>query len=496
MQYHPATMRNCAIDKTAMNDDLIRQLKCCTTLPTPPSTAVRIIELANSANTSLMDIADAVAFDPALATKMLKVANSPLYNARRSAANVRQAINLMGTHAAITIALSFSLAGGLKSSKQSAKTTLFWQRSILSALACRVLAQHFRLPTDDLLLAGLLQDIGILALQTALSEQYDQIAASAPDHDKLLQAEREVLGAGHDEVGYWLLKRWHLPDQLALSCLTSHIQPGTEPVVDLNSCVAVSGYFADVFVKSDDPVTTLKATNAGSRWLGLDAQALTDIIEAMRQGLNEVEDLFDMPLLDAAHADALVAEAKELILVANLRQLRELEERSQRDALTGAYNRTYFDDALAREFELATRHDWPLSVAVIDIDHFKQINDTYGHAVGDITLQSLTRVIQSQIRNGDIFARYGGEEFTLLFPGTPAQAAAKVLSRIRETIASFHHTVDAETAFKVTISIGLACHSTSTPFQRVQDLINAADKALYAAKGNGRNQLEEATALL
>ncbi|WP_158598106.1 GGDEF domain-containing protein [Noviherbaspirillum saxi] len=477
-----------------MNEDLIRQLKCCTTLPTPPSTAVRIIELANSPNASLMQIADAVAFDPALAAKMLKVANSPLYNARRSAGNVRQAISLMGTHAAITIALSFSLVGGLKSAQHNAKTNVFWKRSILSALACRVLAQHFRLPADDLLLAGLLQDIGIIALQTALSERYDELAANAVDHDTLLQIERELLGSGHDEVGYWLLKRWHLPDQLAVSCLTSHIQPASEPVPDANSCVAVSGYLADVFLKPDDPVATLKATNAGARWLGLDAQALTDIIEAMRHGLKEIEDLFDIPLIDAAHAEALVAEAKELIFVANLRQMREIEERSQRDALTGAYNRTYFDDALIREFELATRHGWPLSVAVIDVDHFKQINDTYGHAVGDATLQSLTRVIQSQIRNGDVFARYGGEEFTLLFPGTPGEAAAKVLSRIRETIAAFHHTVDAETAFKVTISIGLACHlNTSTSFQRAQNLINAADQALYIAKSSGRNKLEEAT---
>jgi diguanylate cyclase (GGDEF)-like protein len=289
------------------------------------------------------------------------------------------------------------------------------------------------------------------------------------------------------------MKRWHLPDQLALSCLSSHVQPGANSVVDFNSCVAVSGYLADVFLRPEDPVATLNASNAAARWLGMDASTLTTIIEAMREGINEVEELFDIPLIEASQAEALVAEAKELILVANLRQLRELEERSQRDALTGAYNRAYFDDALAKEFELAMRHRWPLSVAVIDVDYFKQINDSYGHAVGDAALLSLTRVIQSQIRNGDVFARYGGEEFTLLFPGTPASAAAKVLSRIRETIASFHHTVDAETAFKVTISIGLACHvPKQNLYRHPQDLIDSADKAMYVAKAKGRNQLGEA----
>lgn len=476
-----------------MNEDLTRRLKLCTSLPTPPSTAVRIIDLANDPNASLMQIADAVAFDAALAAKMLKVANSPLYNSRRSASNVRQAISLLGTHAAITIALSFSLVGGLKSGRQSREVQLFWQRSILSALACRVLAQHFRLPADDLLLSGLLQDIGVLALQTALADEYVQATAAASDHDQLLLAERAAFGSGHDEVGYWLLKRWHLPDHLAISCLTSHIEPKGEIAVNTNSCVAVSGYLADVFLKPTDPVVTLRATNAASRWLGLQAQALTDILNGMREGLKEVEDLFDTPLIEAAQADALVAEAKELIFIANLRQTRELEERAQRDALTGAHNRAYFDDALNKEFNLAVRHAWPLSVAMIDLDYFKRINDTYGHAIGDATLQAVTRVIQSQIRNGDVFARYGGEEFVLLFPGTPGEAAAKVLSRIRETIASFHHTVDADTSFKVTISIGLASHVNGE--DRVTsgvDLVHAADRALYLAKAQGRNQLAQA----
>jgi diguanylate cyclase (GGDEF)-like protein len=477
-----------------MNEDLIRRLKICTSLPTPPSTAVRIIDLANSPNASLMQIADAVAFDAALAAKMLKVANSPLYNSRRSASNVRQAISLLGTHAAITIALSFSLAGGLKSSRQSSKAQLFWQRSILSALACRVLAQRFKLPADDLLLAGLLQDIGILAMQTALTDSYTQATTHAADHDQLLLAERAAFGSGHDEVGYWLLKRWNLPDHLAVSCLTSHIEPKGESAVNPNSCVAVSGFLADVFLKPADPTVTLRATNAASRWLGMEAQALTEIIDGMREGVMEVEDLFDLPLVEASQADALVAEAKELIFIANLRQSREMEERAQRDALTGAHNRAYFDDALGKEFDLAVRHGWPLSVAMLDLDYFKRINDTYGHAVGDAALQSVTRVIQSQIRNGDIFARYGGEEFVLLFPGTPGEAAAKVLSRIRETIASFHHTVDADTSFKVTVSIGLASHGNGQGATRSgMDLVNAADRALYLAKAQGRNQLAQAT---
>lgn len=96
-----------------MNEVLQKQLRLCPALPSPPATALKIIELANDPATNLMQIADCVAHDPALATKLLKAANSPLYNRRRSASNVRQAVSLMGTHAAITIALSFTLARNL-----------------------------------------------------------------------------------------------------------------------------------------------------------------------------------------------------------------------------------------------------------------------------------------------------------------------------------------------------------------------------------------------
>jgi diguanylate cyclase (GGDEF)-like protein len=338
-----------------------------------------------------------------------------------------------------------------------------------------------------------LQDIGILAMRTALGKEYEQAVQYAADHDALLAAERTAFGCGHEEVGYWLLKRWRLPEHLALACLASHAPVRMGEGKSTNACVALSGYLADMFMAPDSAEAAARLSDAASRCLQLDASGLADVVDAMRNGITEVEDLFDVPLIDAAQSDALLGEAKELLLIANLRQTRELEERSQRDALTGAHNRAYVDDALEKEFQLSVRHGWPLSVAMIDIDHFKQVNDTYGHAVGDAALQTVTRVIQAQIRSGDVFARYGGEEFVLLFPGTPLAEAARVLERIRSAIAAVCHVDRAMAAFNVTISIWLACHvAQQESYNSAHDLMQAADAALYDAKAAGRNQLVKA----
>lgn len=478
-----------------INQQLAERLRLCTSLPTPPSTAIRIINLANDASSNMTQIADCVALDPAMAAKMLKVANSPLYNARRGVTNVRQAVNLMGTHTAISVALSFSIVRSLKGTS-AVKETRFWQRAVLAALACRLLAKRCNLNADESLLAGLLQDVGILALQSAMPGEYAAVEAGAGDHEALLEAERIKFGSGHDEVGYWLLKRWNLPDYLAVACLTSHSAPsplGTLP--SIGSCVAVSGYLADIFLNPGIAMCILKANHAAQHRLGLSSDDVASLITEMSVGAKDLEEFFDLPLIDDAQVEALVAEAKELIFIANLGQHHDLEQKSQRDALTGAHNRTYLDEALSQEFSVAARHGWPLSVAFVDIDHFKQVNDVFGHAVGDNALVTLSRLISAQIRSGDVLARYGGEEFVLLFPGTPVELAFKVLTRIKDSIASFQHPLSAEETFSLTVSAGLACHmNTSSAYATPEEVLRAADKALYAAKRAGRNQIAVAGA--
>lgn len=478
-----------------MNENIAERLRYCTTLPSIPGVAVRIIDLANKPDTSMIQICDCVSMDPALSAKFLKVAHSPLYLTRRAATNVRQAISLLGTHASIMIALSFSLVNSIHDQGGSGHIdrSRFWRRAMLSALACRALGEKRGLKKlDDLFLAGMLQDIGILVLDAMMPNEYKPVNRSAISHEDLLLAERAKFGSGHDEVGYWLLKRWKLPDYLTLSCLASHsLSVEREAMSKMSACIAVSGTIADHFLDAGNQATSSKAYQAAQDYLDMDSEALSEVLDIVASRLPAAEELFDISILAPAEVSAVMAEARDLQMLRQLSKGRELERSAQRDALTGAHNRGFLDTALLREFDLATRHGWPLSVAMIDLDHFKNVNDTHGHPVGDSVLIAVVRSVLNQLRPDDIFARYGGEEFVIVLPGTALEPTIKLLTRLKESIGKIEHTNSKGTLLNVTASIGVVTHMDGgVQFNRAEELIKAVDEALYAAKNSGRNRVE------
>jgi diguanylate cyclase (GGDEF)-like protein len=165
----------------------------------------------------------------------------------------------------------------------------------------------------------------------------------------------------------------------------------------------------------------------------------------------------------------------------------ELEEETRRDALTGVYNRGYLEQFLAREFENSTRHKWPLSVAFVDLDNFKLLNENYGHQAGDRVLQATARILRGNTRETDTIARFGGEEFVVVLPATDADTAHSICERIVMAFRNTGHVVGSHHA-KVTVSIGCATHGAQIQFPNYADFVKAADQALYTAKLRGRNR--------
>ncbi|MEC5215858.1 diguanylate cyclase (GGDEF)-like protein [Actimicrobium sp. GrIS 1.19] len=154
-----------------------------------------------------------------------------------------------------------------------------------------------------------------------------------------------------------------------------------------------------------------------------------------------------------------------------------------RDSLTGLYNHAAIKEHLAREVSLIERHAAPLSLAMIDLDFFKKVNDTYGHPVGDQVIRALARLLQQRLRRGDIIGRYGGEEFVVLLPATTQKHATEVLADIGKAFAQLHHQSDAG-EFVATFSAGVAeAHGHPDG----DAMLRSADAALYLAKHAGRN---------
>lgn len=492
-----------------MRTDLEERLRFCRNLPTLPGVALRMIELGNDPQAGMGEIAKTIALDPALAIKLLKAANSPLYGRRRKAENLRQALSLLGLNTAITLALSFSLGISSPGPRQTGlDTVLYWRRSLIAALACRILGQQRGMTSlEELFLAGLLQDIGILVLDSMMPAKYGPLVTTITDHDRLARAEQTALGSNHAEVGAWLLRHWNLPEYLQLAVAGSNDPAAVQAPRDLIfivPCVALSGRIADVWLYPDDEHISIRAVNAASQWLGIEEEEYRTVLEAMAEALPEVSALFEIKLIDPLQIAGILDQAKELLALRNLREAAEaqrktqtlesrigiLEEQQHLDALTGLFNRSRLDEVLNTEFNNASKRGWPLSVAFIDLDHFKEVNDTYGHQAGDWVLVSVARLLAASMRKTDVVARYGGEEFVLILPGTGGEAAQTVLERALASIRDQAHPIDEGQSIQVTASIGLATHMESGhQFESPEDLLRAADRALYTAKRTGRNQL-------
>ena len=167
---------------------------------------------------------------------------------------------------------------------------------------------------------------------------------------------------------------------------------------------------------------------------------------------------------------------------------RQMYDSALRDGLTKAFNKRYFTDRLHAEFAYAHRHGTPLALALMDLDHFKNINDTYGHLAGDYVLQTLAQTVQQSVRAEDVFARYGGEEFAVISRGISVESGVIMAERIRQAVERFAFTWNG-TRLPISISLGLAGLPDPT-CDNPAALIAAADEALYEAKRSGRNQVK------
>ncbi len=198
---------------------------------------------------------------------------------------------------------------------------------------------------------------------------------------------------------------------------------------------------------------------------------------------------------DLGAADCLAKPFELMELRARLRAtlrvhdlLRMLSHRAHLDGLTGLWNRTHFDERWAEEHSRSTRAGHALSLAMIDIDRFKLINDNHGHPVGDVVLRGVAACLQRALRQTDLCCRFGGEEFSVIMPDTAPAEAAVVAERLRVGIEAMAWTGLAN--FRTTISVGIAGLRAGQRGPSAQSWIDQADRALYAAKQNGRNRVE------
>ena len=472
--------------------DLLRRLQSCRTLPSVPAVVVQVLDIAgNMDSVGAADMAQVVERDPAMAARILKVANSVRFGTRRDISTVEHAISMLGLAETMNLALSFSLVREFKSKTSLFDHQQYWRRSVISAVAAAEIGSLFHVANrDELFMAGLINDIGMLALNETLPEYGRLSASSRGDHSRLIEIERHELQTDHAAVGAWLLQRWGLPERLVCAVRDNHVNKKSDS--QLTNAVALGSRIADIWMNRESIETLGNAANDAEALFSMDHTQFDRLLSRTAEVYPEMIAGLDMDVGDEFEINKLLDQSRSALAEINVQMIREARKlviQAQRDTLTMLYNRTYLEQNLDNLFSLSVSTDQQMTVIFIDVDFFKEINDTYGHASGDIVLIEVARTIQAAIRNYDIAVRYGGDEFIALLSGAPQDVALYVSERIRSMVADRTYTIDRGVEISATVSVGYATLTPESGIKTAAELLEAADKKLYAAKSGGRNRV-------
>ena len=483
-----------------MDQEMLDRVLASPRLPSLPAIALEVIDLVQQRDVNIKQIAGTIQHDPALSSKILKTVNSSFYGQSHSVSSVSHALVVLGLNAVKTLALGFSLVGNLKETGgEGFDHFAFWKRSLYTATAAKAFSKRMGLvQQEEAFLGGLLQDLGMLAMTQTLGDEYNALLVEAAgDHSRLVELERQHFDGTHADVGKALAEAWRLPP-LLVQPIALHETPeqAEGDVAPMIHCVAVGNAVADVFMNEAAGASLDIYLKRCEQWFELPAESAEPLLREIHQQTNEMRRLFDLPTGELGNPDEILARANEALLNITMQaqqQTTQLEEQNKQltaqaetDALTGIANRGKFNTAVAASFDQARGDGTPLSVIFLDVDHFKQFNDTYGHPTGDRVLVELAGLLTREMPDASVPCRYGGEEFAVVLPGITRRDAAELAEKLRVAIESTPVQSDEGEQLRITASIGVATLANGS-FDKADRLVKAADQGVYAAKAAGRN---------
>jgi diguanylate cyclase (GGDEF)-like protein len=470
-------------------------------LPTLPGVAVKILQAMQRDTPSLKEISDIISTDAPLSAKVLQAVNSPFYGLATKISSVSHAMTYLGLNTVKNLALSFSLMQQLRKNNQHVLNYVqFWKDSLVGAVAAKLVAERIsRKHGENAFFLGLLQDIGVLILADSFPESYPAVYNKASAGGGALhEVENEVIGTNHMVVGEYVTGCWGLPNAFSSPIGAHHVleplDSAAEEVRLLTRVLNLSSLFVELLSGADTPGTcsridhALQSLNLGS---SIDRVKLT---EDIFDNIKSIFPVFEIEIDEEKCLEIIELTRNELVkLSSNLleqvqsqtKEINVLKMKANIDNLTQLDNRGRLAENLQREIGRASRYRSALSVVMADIDHFKSINDFFGHLAGDFVLKCIAARLKQELRDSDMLARYGGEEFAIILPMTKLDDALAVAERLRKAVAGMKIDYEGK-QISVTMSFGVAMLG-SQPVE-VDGLIKMADEALYEAKRNGRNR--------
>lgn len=302
-----------------MNQELLRRLNQCTDLPSPPHIALRVLDATQDASLSTKDVVALIEKDPALATRLIRIVNSPYYGQTRLHKSVQDAVMMLGVRKTLNVALTFSLMASLTTRRsEGLDYGVFWKRALLSASYARAICAHLGHPdAEEAYLAALLQDVGMLALDQVQRNLYVKTTPKSGFHRLARQREEALAEADHATVGSWLLARWGFPHRIIQAVADSHRgigdpNPGVEQD-PFNACVGLSGVFADVWLESPWGEQLTHAFDAAFELLRLTGDTVVKLLSPMGKDVAMLEELFGSAVIKESDAAELEALARRVL---------------------------------------------------------------------------------------------------------------------------------------------------------------------------------------
>ncbi|HVU06042.1 MAG TPA: diguanylate cyclase [Polyangiaceae bacterium] len=467
--------------------------------------ATRIVQEALRDDVELSALTRLAEADPAFALRVVSGVNSSAFALPRKVSDVRQACSLLGIRGLRNLALSLVVSDMIPRGPDG---SVLLANSLRRAVAGRLLAEAIgEKQPDEHFTAGLFLEIGLLHAARADIAAAAEVARMPALHR--VTYERACGRPEHPTAGAELAATLKLPDAL-VEAVQNHHAP-KPPESALGRVAWTAERVAAVF-EGGDVTRNQKTAVEAAQALALHPAATTKLIEKLPALVAETARAFDRDVAAQEDVGKLVADANKRLVELNvnyeqiLRRMEQLLSEKEQltiqlqranaelanvaatDPLTGLPNRRSFEEAVKRDFARALRNGTAVALVMVDVDHFKKVNDTFGHATGDQVLRAVADVLRSALRTGDIPARFGGEEFVAILPGSDADGGRTVAERIRALLAA-HDMPGPNGAFRVTASVGVASASGAACRDAEAAVLARADAALYEAKRSGRNRV-------
>ena len=492
-----------------LDNSLLADIK----LPSPPAIAVRILEAVKKEETSFNELSKIINADPALASRILRVANSPMYALPSKVDSIQRALTVIGCNALKNIALSFVIANEMRAqSEDTFDFDYFWKRSVTAAVSAELIAALIGIKSDDIFVTGLLQDIGIAIMYLSKPEDYIKVLEGKKESGlSVVAAENEVFGIDHQKIGIEVLRHWGIPNNIYEPVGSHHKVNGADDSLGTSAEILNLSDKLSSLYHGSRCVQKMKEINAALNTRhGVDPSEVKNLVDRVADHSVQIMSFFDIDPGNMQPFSLMLQEANEELgkvnlsyeqLVIELKQAKEtaeklaaelqeanekLSEMAFRDGLTGLYNHRFFQEQMDKEVSRAIRYQRALALIMFDIDHFKKFNDQYGHPVGDRVLKQTAATVLDTVRQSDLVARYGGEEFAIILPETEMKGVVILAERIRQYVAKMPLDVNGSQV-AITISLGVTIWEPGAAATDKARMINAADKALYRSKNKGRN---------